>query len=162
MTDHGPYILIKKHLPEVTNVHYSISVIITIAFLEICYVLCIYLFLYISTIKANNLALQSNCSTKLKPLLDIISVQVRIAQPIAEEEQLPVEHVTPSLDVIPCDLVHFREHTKEDHHRYGMEADKHLINPELIIDTGCGCSYVQPQKWKPDEWTNFTEDKLQQ
>ena len=66
--------------------------------------------------------------------MDIISAQERIVQPIAEEEQIPVEHVTPSLDVIPCDLVHFREDIEEDHHHFETEADKHLKNPNLTID----------------------------
>jgi len=126
------------------------------------YVLCTYLFLYIPTIRADSPALQSNCSIEVKPLLDIITVQGKIARPLTDEDQLPVEHVMPSLDVIPCDLVHFREDIEKDQHHYKIEADKHLKNPELTTDRGCGCSYMHKHWWKPDEWTNFTENKLQQ
>jgi len=124
--------------------------------------LCVYFILHIQVIKSNSLSQQNNCSTALKPLMDIISVQGKIARPIADEQPLPIEHVTPLLDVIPCDLAHFREDIDEDHHHYDMEADKHLKNPELTIDSGCGRSYIQLHEWKLDEWTNFTENKLQQ
>jgi len=61
-----------------------------------------------------------------------------------------------------CDLTHFREDKSEDHNHFETEADKHLKNLKLTIDPGCGCSYIQRYEWKPDEWTNFTENKLQQ
>ena len=124
--------------------------------------LCVYFILHLQLVRSDSICQQRNCSTALKPLLNIIIVQGRIAQSIVKEEQIPVEHVTPSLEVIPCDLIHFREDIEEDHNQFETEIDKHLKNSKLTIDPGCGCSYIQPHEWKPDEWTNFTENKLQQ
>jgi len=124
--------------------------------------LCVYFILHLQLVKSDSLSQQRNCSTALKPLLNIISAQGRIVQPIAEEEQIPVERVTPSLDITPCDLIHFREDLEEDHHHFETETDKHLKNPKLTIDPGCGCGYIHRHWWKPDEWTNFMENKLQQ
>jgi len=75
--------------------------------------------------------------------MNIISAPGRIAQPIAEQQQTPVEHMIPSIDITPCDLIHFREDIAEDHDHFETEADKHLKNPKLTIDPGCGCNYIQ-------------------
>jgi len=39
----------------------------------------------------------------LEPLTNNISDQGRIAQPTAEQEQTPAEHVVPSIDITPHD-----------------------------------------------------------
>jgi len=93
--------------------------------------LCVYFLVHIQLTKSDSIYQTRNCSTTLTPLLNIISAQGRIVQPIAEEEQMLVEHVMPSLDITPCDLIHFREDIEEDHHHFETETDKHLKNPNL-------------------------------
>ena len=124
--------------------------------------LCVYLIFHLQCAKSDRPYPLRYCSNTLKPLMNIIGAQRRIAQSIAEQEQTPFEHMTPSIDITPCDLIRFRKSTAEDHNHYETEIDKHLKNPKLTIDPGCGCSYIQRHVWKPDEWTNFTQDKLQQ
>ena len=120
------------------------------------------LFLHLDLIEVNRLTPQDNCSVELKPLLDTIPVLGKVAQPIDLREQLPVEYDKPTLNVIPCDSKHFREDLDTDRQHHIVEADKHLKNPDISIDLGCSCSYIHHQWWKPDQWTNITENKLQQ
>jgi len=124
--------------------------------------LYVYLFLYLDLIEVNSLTPQANCSVELKPLLDTIPVHGKVAQLIDLSEQLPVEYDTPALSVIPCDLKHFREGLNIDRQYHIAEAEKHLKNPEISIDPECSCSYIHHQWWRPDEWTNISENKLQQ
>jgi len=59
--------------------------------------LCVYLILHLHFTNSDSASSKRDCSTTLKAILNIISAQGRNAQPIAQQEQTPVEHMTPQL-----------------------------------------------------------------
>jgi len=82
-------------------------------------------YFYLLVTNAEGEQLKRNCSTTLKPLLNLISAQGKVAQSIVEQEQTPIKLVTSSIEITSCDLMHFREDIAEDHNPFQSENDKH-------------------------------------